>query len=70
MRMVMENIRLVAEKYGRQFSVQNNLAIDEIKADVPMIFRVMGNVTRNAFQYARSKVYISLFWKIICFRLK
>lgn len=61
MRMVMDNIRLVAEEYDKQFSIQNNLTMEEIKADVSLIFRAIENVARNAFQYAKSKVFISLF---------
>lgn len=61
MRMLKDNIRLAAEEYGRQFSIQENFPIEEITADVPMLFRVIENVTRNAFRYSRSRVYICIF---------
>jgi two-component system, OmpR family, lantibiotic biosynthesis sensor histidine kinase NisK/SpaK len=56
-----DSVQSTAEEYGKQFTVENQIDLANIKGDVPLIFRAIENVVRNAFQYAKSEVRIKLF---------
>lgn len=60
--MLTDGVQLTAEEYGKQFEIENKMDLTDIKGDVPLILRTVENVARNAFQYAESKVQISLFF--------
>lgn len=62
MEMLTDGVQLTAEEYGKQFTIENKTGLSHIKGDVPLILRAIENVARNAFQYAKSKVQIRLFF--------
>lgn len=63
MEMLTDNVKLTAKEYGKQFYVTDETGLMKIQGDVPLIFRTLENITRNAFQYAKSKVFIRLFYQ-------
>lgn len=61
MAMLSDNIKLTSKEYDKEFSISNETGLTDIQGDIPLIFRVLENVAGNAFQHAKSKVYICLF---------
>lgn len=61
MKMLDDNIKLTAKEYGKDISVTNENALQEVRGDISLIFRVLENVIRNACQYSKNKVFVRLY---------
>ena len=59
--MLKDNIAQIAKEYNKNFSLINELDQIDMNGDICLIFRVLENITRNAFQYAESEVTVRLF---------